>query len=74
MSRLEQMIRDPREGEAVRTLLERDYEQAQRLGLPSLPVLLLNGRPLSGQPMAEPLSRRVDNELRRGLLSRLPRP
>lgn len=74
VTRLEVAIRDPREGETVRALLARDLEQAQRLGVPSLPALLINGRPTTGSPNAESLSRRIDTELKRGLLTRLASP
>lgn len=70
VSKLEAAIRDPVLGEAARALLNRDYQQAQRLGLPYLPVTLLNGRPVQTIQSAERIERLIDAELRRGVLAR----
>lgn len=75
VSQLEAASKDPVKSDASRAALLRDWQEAQHLGLlNSLPAVLLNGRPVPGQPSVEPLDRRVENELMRGRLSRWLRP
>ncbi len=70
VARLEAAVKDPARSDAVRTILERDFQQAQKLGLPYLPALFLDGR-LVPNPLSKALLlRRIDSESARGLLSR----
>ncbi len=70
VNRLEAALRDPAQKAGVRAILDRDRAQAQRLGLASFPVVLLNGRPLLIEGIADQLEHRVEAELKKGFLAR----
>lgn len=70
VAKLEATLRDPALAAPARSQLLRDYDQAQRLGLPYLPVTLLNGRPMTSLQTVERVERLIEAELRRGVLAR----
>lgn len=55
-------------------VVQRDLDQARRIGIEYAPLILVNGRPVRGANQAEVLERAVKEELGSGLLSRLRKP
>lgn len=54
--------------------VQKDLEQARRLGIENSPVVLVNGLPVRGAPLAEALETAIERESQRGLLQRLHTP
>lgn len=54
--------------------VQKDLEQARRLGIENSPLVLVNGLPVRGAPLAEALESAIERESQRGLLQRLHTP
>jgi hypothetical protein len=69
-SLIESGLRTP----AAEARLRQDLEQVRRLGIENSPVVLVNGLPVRGAPLAEALESAIESERQRGLLQRLRTP
>lgn len=67
---IEAALRTP----AAELHVRQDLEQARRLGIENTPVVLCNGLPVRGVPLAEALEAAIERESQRGLLQRLHAP
>ena len=54
--------------------VQKDLEQARRFGIENSPLILVNGLPVRGAPLAEALESAIERESQRGLLQRLHTP
>ena len=59
---------------AAAARVRQDLEQTRRLGIENSPVVLVNGLPVRGAPLAEALESAIERERQRGLLQRLRTP
>ena len=59
---------------AAEARVRQDLEQTRRLGIENSPVVLVNGLPVRGAPLAEALESAIERERQRGLLQRLHAP
>lgn len=59
---------------AAEARVRHDLEQTRRLGIENSPVVLVNGLPVRGAPLAEALELAIERERQRGLLQRLHAP
>lgn len=69
-SLIEASLRTP----AAEARVRHDLEQTRRLGIENSPVVLVNGLPVRGAPLAEALESAIERERQRGLLQRLHAP
>jgi protein-disulfide isomerase len=58
----------------ARRRVQQDREQVRRIGIENTPLVLVNGLPVHGSPLADKLDSALQREAQRGLLQRLHAP